>query len=34
MEEESWQLNEQKYFYSDAIKKMTHQKLSIVFNFE
>jgi hypothetical protein len=29
-----WQLDEHKYFYSDAIKKMTHQKLSIIFNFE
>lgn len=33
-EQEAWQLNEKTYFYSDAIKKMTHQKLSIVFNFE
>jgi hypothetical protein len=34
MEKEKWQLGTGKYFYSDAIKKMTHQKLSIVFNFE
>jgi hypothetical protein len=33
-EQEAWQLNEKTYFYSDAIKKMTHQKLSIIFNFE
>jgi hypothetical protein len=33
-EQEAWQLNENTYFYSDAIKKMTHQKLSIIFNFE
>lgn len=34
MDEEGWQLNEYRYFYSNAIKKMTHQKLSIIFNFE
>ena len=32
--DDAWQLDEHKYFYSDAIKKMTHQKLSIIFNFE
>lgn len=33
-EEEGWQLGEADYYYSNSIKKMTHQKLSIVFNFE
>lgn len=33
-EAEGWQLSQGKYFYSDAIKRMTHQKISIIFNFE
>jgi hypothetical protein len=33
-EDEGWQLSEGDYYYSNSIKKMTHQKLSIVFNFE
>jgi hypothetical protein len=30
----SWDVGAHKYFYSNSIKRMTHQKLSIVFNFE
>ena len=33
-ENESWQLGTGKYFYSDAIHKMIHQRISITFNFE
>jgi hypothetical protein len=30
----SWDVGAHKYFYSNSIKRMTHQKLSIVFNIE
>ena len=33
-QEEGWGLSAGEYFYTDAIKKMTHQRISIVFNFE
>lgn len=33
-EEEGWNLAKPDYFYSNAIKRMTHQQLSITFNFE
>ena len=33
-EENAWGISEGDYFYTNAIKRMTHQQLSIVFNFE
>jgi hypothetical protein len=33
-QDNAWGLSAGDYFYSNAIKRMTHQKLSIVFNFE
>jgi hypothetical protein len=33
-EEEGWGLSEGQYFYTDAIKRVIHQKISITFNFE
>ena len=30
----AWGITESDHFYTDAIKRMTHQKLSIIFNFE
>lgn len=33
-EAEGWQLSAPDYFYSNAIKRLTHQELSIAFNFE
>ena len=32
--ENGWGIGADKYFYSNAIQRMTHQKLSIIFNFE
>lgn len=33
-EDEGWQLTAQDYFYTNAIRRLTHQELSIAFNFE
>ena len=34
VEKEGWQLSRPDYFYSNAIGRMTHQRISIAFNFE
>ena len=33
-EKHNWEIGANNYFYTNAINRMTHQKLSIVFNFE
>lgn len=33
-QDEGWGISEKDYFYSNSIKRMTHQKVSVVFNFE
>ena len=33
-EKHKWEIGADNYFYSNAISRMTHQKISIVFNFE
>ena len=34
VQDEGWGISEKDYFYSNSIKRMTHQKVSVVFNFE